>query len=455
MNHELMIHAPGKNLAVLRVDPDWNSQASIKHAVRKPTRNGLLLIFVFTAALTAWGSLIPLAGGAMAPGIVTPNQGQKTVQHLEGGIIAELHVRDGDVVKAGQSLLTLQDVHAQATQEALEQQKWSLLAKQARLTAEGEGADKITWPEELSSSNPQIRTILTAQENVFNTRRNELTTKKGMLSRRIAQLSDQIKGIDTQVESANSQLALIAEELQGKKKLMDVGLLPKPEYLRLRRAAVEIEGRRGEYLSEISRAQQEIGETKLKILAADAERATQIAGDSDQVRLSLTDVTEKLRSNDDILKRSIITAPISGTVINLKFKTIGGVIEKGESILQIVPSHDSLVIDARVTPIDVKAVRKGLTAEIRFPAYSSRTTPRIPGTVESVSADRILDQYTHQPYYLARVSVSRDLLKRAAPDIKLVPGMPADVLIITEHHTMFRYLLKPFMDIFRNSFHEM
>ncbi len=258
-----------------------------------------------------------------------------------------------------------------------------------------------------------------------------------------------------QVESATRQLELISEELQSKKKLMDLGLLPKPDYLRLKRMAVDIEGRRGEYLSEISRARQQIGETQMQMLSADAERATQIADDSDKVRLDLTNVSEKLRGNADILKRTVITAPISGTVIDLKFKTIGGVVKGGEPILQIVPSNDTLVIDARVTPLDVKSVRAGLNADIRFPAYSSRTTPRIPGEVQSVSANRILDEYTHQPYYLARVSVSRDLLRRLAPDVKLIPGMPADVLIVTDHQTMFHYLFKPFLDVFRNSFHEM
>jgi HlyD family secretion protein/epimerase transport system membrane fusion protein len=454
MDHTLVVQPSRNSLIVLPKNPGWEQQASLKRVTRGPARYGLLIIIVFVSALTVWGAWVPLAGGAMAPGIVTPDQGQKTIQHLEGGIIAELKAHDGDVVKQGQPLVVLEDVQARATHDALQQQKWSLLAKQARLNAESEGKSQIEWPAELKRSTPQIDAILAAQQKVFDTRKEELTTKKGVLTRRIAQLTDQIGGINLQVESSSNQLALIAEELEGKKKLLSIGLLPKPEYLRLKRNAVEIEGRRGEYLAEISRAQQQIGETKMQILAAEAERATQIANDSDQTRLQLGEVIEKLRGNDDVLKRSVVTAPISGTVISSKFKTIGGVIGKGESIMQIVPANDSLVIDARVTPLDVKSVRKGLSAEIRFPAYSSRTTPRIPGDVQSVSADRILDQYSHEPYYLARVAVSRDLLKQIAPDVKLVPGMPAEVLIITEHHTMFHYLFKPFLDIFRNSFHE-
>jgi HlyD family secretion protein len=452
--HELILQPTTGTPAVLRVEPDWRPQISLKRSIRGPARGGLLLVVTFVIVLTVWGFGVPLAGGAMAPGLINPNQGKKTVQHLEDGIIAELRVHDGDVVKKGQPLLVLEDVQARAAHDALQQQQWSLLAKQARLTAEGEGLSQIVWPPELQSPDPKIHAVIDAQQKVFETRRKELATKKGVLRQRIAQLSDQIKGIDMQVQSASTQLGLIDEELKGKKQLMLKGLLPKPEYLLLKRTKAEIEGRRGEYLAAIARSNQQIGETQIQIEAADAERATQIANDSDEVRQNLGNITEKLRSNEDILRRTVITAPISGTVINFKFKTVGGVVERGQPILQIVPTHDSLVIEARVTPLDVKAVHKGLRAEIRFPAYSSRSTPRVPGLVESVSPDRLLDEYTHQPYYLARVDVNRDVLKRIAPNVKLIPGMPADVLIITGHHTMFHYLFQPFLDVFRNSFHE-
>jgi HlyD family secretion protein/epimerase transport system membrane fusion protein len=149
-----------------------------------------------------------------------------------------------------------------------------------------------------------------------------------------------------------------------------------------------------------------------------------------------------------------VTAPISGTVVNSSFKTIGGVVERGKPILEIVPSSDDLVIEARVTPMDVKAVHVGLTAQIHFTAYSSRSTPRVPGTVQTVSADRLLDANTHQPYYLVKVNVDREAMRRLAPNVKLIAGMPADVLIVTEHRSMFDYLFQPFLEAFRQSFHE-
>jgi len=406
------------------------------------------------ATFVVWGILTPLAGGALAPGVLAPVQGKKVVQHLEDGIIAELRVHDGDIVEVGQSLVVLENVQARANHDALQQQRWSLLAKQARLQAESEGRSEIEWPFELQPTDPNIVTIINAQRMVFDTRETDLITRKNILHQRIDQLSEQIKGIEAQVDSASGQLDLIAEELQGKEILLRQGLMPKPEYLRLKRTKVEIEGRRGEYLAQIAKARQEISEAQLQIVKADAERATQVASESDSVRADLTSTVEKMRSSEDVLKRTVVTAPISGTVVNLNFKTIGGVVEKGRPILEIVPSNDALVIEARTTPLDVKAVHNGLNAQIHFTAYSSRSTPRVPGTVQSVSADRLLDSNTNQPYYLVKVTVDREAMGRLAPNVKLIPGMPADVLIITEHRTMFDYLFQPFLETFRRSFHE-
>ena len=454
VGHEIILKSPGGSIEVLTPHSGRHRQHSLKRNIRGPNRIGLSIVVAFMATFVVWGILTPLAGGALAPGVLAPVQGKKVVQHLEDGIIAELRVHDGDIVEVGQSLVVLENVQARANHDALQQQRWSLLAKQARLQAESEGRSEIEWPFELQPTDPNIVTIINAQRMVFDTRETDLITRKNILHQRIDQLSEQIKGIEAQVDSASGQLELIAEELQGKEILLRQGLMPKPEYLRLKRTKVEIEGRRGEYLAQIAKARQEISEAQLQIVKADAERATQVASESDSVRADLTSTVEKMRSSEDVLKRTVVSAPISGTVVNLNFKTIGGVVEKGRPILEIVPSNDALVIEARTTPLDVKAVHNGLNAQIHFTAYSSRSTPRIPGTVQSVSADRLLDSNTNQPYYLVKVTVDREAMGRLAPNVKLIPGMPADVLIITEHRTMFDYLFQPFLETFRRSFHE-
>ncbi|HET7910720.1 MAG TPA: HlyD family type I secretion periplasmic adaptor subunit [Pseudolabrys sp.] len=434
--------------------PGWRRPSPLKTSIEGPGRVGLVIILVFAVVCGVWGVVIPLAGGAMAPGALASDQGKKVIQHLEDGIIAELRVHDGDVVESGQPLVVLENVQTRATYDALQQQMWSLLAKHARLQAESEHRNIIEWPAELHASNAKIAAILNAQRLVFETRAAELATKKNILRQRIDQLNDQIRGLEAQLESAAGQGELITEELQGKEVLLKQGLMPKPEYLRLKRNKVEIDGRHGEYLAQIAKAKQQIGETQMQILNADAERATQIATESDSVRIDLSNTMEKLRSSEDVLKRTVVTAPIGGTVVNSNFKTIGGVVEKGRPILEIVPLGDALIIEARVTPHDVKAVHNGLNAQIHFTAYSSRSTPRIPGIVQSVSADRLFDDKTHQPYYLVKVNVDREAMHRLAPNVKLIPGMPADVLIITEHRTMFDYLFQPFLEVFRRSFHE-
>ena len=454
VGNEIILKSPGGSIEVLTPHSGRHRQHSLKRNIRGPNRIGLSIVVAFMATFVVWGILTPLAGGALAPGVLAPVQGKKVVQHLEDGIIAELRVHDGDIVEVGQSLVVLENVQARANHDALQQQRWSLLAKQARLQAESEGRSEIEWPFELQPTDPNIVTIINAQRMVFDTRETDLITRKNILHQRIDQLSEQIKGIEAQVDSASGQLELIAEELQGKEILLRQGLMPKPEYLRLKRTKVEIEGRRGEYLAQIAKARQEISEAQLQIVKADAERATQVASESDSVRADLTSTVEKLRSSEDVLKRTVVSAPISGTVVNLNFKTIGGVVEKGRPILEIVPSNDALVIEARTTPLDVKAVHNGLNAQIHFTAYSSRSTPRVPGTVQSVSADRLLDSNTNQPYYLVKVTVDREAMGRLAPNVKLIPGMPADVLIITEHRTMFDYLFQPFLETFRRSFHE-
>jgi len=454
VGNEIILKSPGGSIEVLTPHSGRHRQHSLKRNIRGPNRIGLSIVVAFMATFVVWGILTPLAGGALAPGVLAPVQGKKVVQHLEDGIIAELRVHDGDIVEVGQSLVVLENVQARANHDALQQQRWSLLAKQARLQAESEGRSEIEWPFELQPTDPNIVTIINAQRMVFDTRETDLITRKNILHQRIDQLSEQIKGIEAQGDSASGQLELIAEELQGKEILLRQGLMPKPEYLRLKRTKVEIEGRRGEYLAQIAKARQEISEAQLQIVKADAERATQVASESDSVRADLTSTVEKMRSSEDVLKRTVVSAPISGTVVNLNFKTIGGVVEKGRPILEIVPSNDALVIEARTTPLDVKAVHNGLNAQIHFTAYSSRSTPRIPGTVQSVSADRLLDSNTNQPYYLVKVTVDREAMGRLAPNVKLIPGMPADVLIITEHRTMFDYLFQPFLETFRRSFHE-
>src|SRR5262245_56993068 len=425
-----------------------------KPDIREPARYGNILILLFVAVFIGWGCFVPLDGGAVAPGVINPDSGKKTIQHLEGGIIAELPVREGQVVKMGQPLVMLESTQARASHEALVQQRLALLARKARLDAEKAGDSRIRFPEELRSSDPQIRTILEAQQEVFDTRRSTHASRRDIVTQRIEQLVQQIRGYQAQVESTSRQIDFVAEELRAKEFLVTRGLVPKPEALRLKRTDAEISGKRGEDVAEIARAQQQIGEARLQILGIDAERADQIAADQDKVRGELTEVNEKLQASADVVRRTVVTAPVNGTVVDIRFKTIGGVVQRGEAIMSIVPAGDELIIEAHLTPTDVKAVHGGLQAKVRLTAYSSRNVPNIPGIVRTVSADRLTDETPRQPYYLARVAVDRQEVKRLAPTVELIAGMPAEVLVVTERRTMMDYLARPFRDALWRSFRE-
>jgi HlyD family secretion protein/epimerase transport system membrane fusion protein len=425
-----------------------------KPSIGVPARWGSALILLFVVVFGGWGYFVPLDGGAVAPGVINPDSGKKTIQHLEGGIIAELPVREGEAVRADQPLVVLESTQARAAHEALVQQRLSLLARKARLDAEKDGQQRIELPPELRAADPLTRSIVEAQQEVFDTRRTTHASRRDILAQRIEQLLQQIKGFEAQVESASKQLGFVTEELTAKEYLVGRGLSPKPEALRLKRTDAEISGKRGEYVAEIARARQQIGEAKMQVLGVDAERADQIAGDAEKVRADLTEVNEKLQASADIVRRTVVVAPVNGTVVDVKFKTIGGVVQRGEPIMSIVPAGDELIIEARLTPLDVKAVHGGLEAQIHLSAYSSRSVPKIPGTVRTVSADRLMDDATHQPYYLARVAVDRQTLHRLAPSVDLIPGMPVEVLVVTERRTMMEYLAKPFREALWRSFRE-
>jgi HlyD family secretion protein len=424
---------------------DIGHHAALKAAVRGPAKLGAYVIGIFVIGFGGFAGTVPLAGGAVAPGIISPDGSRRTIQHLEGGIIRALNVRDGDIVEKGQPLLVLESVQAKANHNLLLKQQRTLRVTKARLDAERTGKDEVEFPPDLATAGPDITMMMAAQQELFLVRRTSHESKNRILRQRAGQLREQIKGFEAQVTSAKSQIDFLEEEIAGKRELAKKGYLAKPELLRMLRMQAELTGRLGQYEAAISEAQQQIGEAELQLLANDAARADQIATQLDPIRAELNGLDEKLLSSGDVLTRTVIPAPLAGTVVNLKFKTVSGVIQPGAPILDIVPLDEKLIIEARISPTDVDVVQQGLQAQIQLTAFSSRAAPRIMGTVRSISADRMVDE-SSKAYYLARVEVDRDELHRVGANVELVPGMPVDVLIVTGERTMANYLLRPFLD---------
>ncbi len=433
---------------------EWVDTVRLATSIADPVKWGYSVIAGFVFVFVLWGAVVPIAGGALAPGVVNPEGNRKVVQHLEGGIIHALLVKDGDVVAAGQPLVELADIQAKSGFDMLKGQRRGLIARQARLDAEKHNRNRITFPAELATKDRETQELVQSQIHLFDTRRARYVTRQNVLRQRIVQLEEQIKGYNAQLASVQSQRSMIREEVEAKDTLLQKGYVSKPEALRLRRMEADMGGRQGELVASVARTHQQIGEARIELLSLEAERADQIAAEQDKISQELGQVVERLQASQDVLERTVITAPVGGTVVNLKFKNVKAVVQRGEPILEIVPSNDKLLIEARVSPADIDIVHGGLAAQVHFSAYASRQMPRIFGTVISVSADRLMESGTQKSYYLAKVEIDRDELKSRAPWIQLIPGMPADVLIVTEARSMLGYLLKPFRDAMRRSFRE-
>lgn len=431
------------------------TQLTLRETARGPARAGFAVMISCVAGFFLWSATAPLASGAVASGVISPVGSRRVVQHLEGGIVQEIRVRDGDEVEAGEPLLILQDTQAAAAYDLLLEQARTLLAMQARLEAEQHGREAIVFLHKLlDPSDVRVQAIIDGQKALFARRREAFVAQKRILADRKRQYEEQIGAFEVQIESADMQLAIIEEELTGKEILLAKALTTKPELLRLERAKAALMGDRGRYLGSIAEIRQRISEIETQAISLEATRAEEIATEMEQARAEYATVAERLHASEDVLSRTVIPAPVSGRIVNLRFKSRGGVVMGGEPILEIVPTEERLLIDARVAPSDIDVIAPGLKATVHLTAYSSRSLPRIEGTVRSVSADRLTDPNTGQAYFLARVEVSREELATLDEGISLMPGMPAEVLIVTGERTALAYLLEPFRAAFRRGLRE-
>jgi HlyD family type I secretion membrane fusion protein len=416
---------------------------------------GVILTLVGFGGLNTWAALAPLASAAVAPGIVTADTNRKTVQHLDGGVVAEIAARDGDRVEARQVLMRLDDLETRSVVALLEGQRRAYAAQEARLLAERDNMDKLVFPTDLADlrSDPDMAEILSGQERIFQSRRASLNGRTDVTHQRIAQYQAQIKAFESQFNAGSLQLALIREELVDVAELTAKGLERKPRLLALKRQAANLEGSQGEYLGNVAQAREAIAEAEMEILSVAADHQSEVATELREVQTQLAEVTEKLAAAQIRHGRRDVVAPEAGTVLNLRYFAPGAVVPPGGPILDLVPRDDSLVVEARVRPSDIDVVHAGLSAKIIFSAFKSRTTPQIDGKVTRVTADALKDERTGEFYYLARVSADQAELQKLK-DIQLQAGMPAETLIITGERTMLQYLTQPIRDSFRTAFRE-
>ncbi|ODT06581.1 MAG: secretion protein HlyD [Mesorhizobium sp. SCN 65-20] len=436
-------------------DLEWYSE--VPRSIGKQTKIGLLLIAVTFGGFGTWAFTAPLAAAIIAPGSFVASGQNKIVQHLEGGIIKELLVGEGDHVTYDQPLVRLDETAAQANERQLFLRQVRLDAIAARLNAEVGRSDRIAFPRSVTdnANDPDIKPIVDNQQLTFDAARGKLQSEIGLLKQNIAAYEYRADGYREQLDAVRRQLALLKEEYLGKKTLMDKGLLRATEVKAIQRAMADAEGQIGRLMAEVAeigaeivKLQQQITQTEDTYKQAALEQLQGLEGDLDTIR-------EQLREAKSVLNRVTINAPVAGTIVRMYYHTPGGVIESGKPILEILPSDVPLVIEAQVSRTDIDSVQVGQNATIRLTALNRRTTPVLDGKVMYVSADAIADTSGPAPreIYLARISLPATEISRVH-NFTPTPGMPAEVLVQTEERTFFSYLTKPIVDSMSRAFME-
>lgn len=424
----------------------------VETGIDNPKRIGLLIFFLVFGVFGVWAAVAPLDGAAHAPGTVIVRSNKQLVQHLEGGIVSEIRARNGDIVKAGDPLLILDNTQSLAQLEMANAQYVALRALEARLIAERDHADEVVYPPELSTIENNARSEIASQNQLFRTRRDSLAGGIEVLEQRIGQLQSQLGGLRALQQSKQDLADSYAEELRDVQSLLLEGFSDKNRLRELERQAALLRGEAADLTATISSTEIQIGETRLQILQQEREFQNEVAAELAETQTRLKDATERVTALSDIVKRTIITAPVDGIVNGMQVHTIGGVAPPGTPIAEVVPQSDELVIEARVAPIDIDRVALGQDATIRFSSFSS-SVPNIFGKVVNVSADAFTDPNTGMSYYTARVEVTPEGLADLGT-LTLVPGMPAEIFIATGSRTFLQYVMKPFSNALARSFIE-
>jgi HlyD family type I secretion membrane fusion protein len=422
---------------------------------KKPLLAGTAVIALTFVGFGGWAATAPLASASIATGTVGVSSRRQTIQHLEGGIIADLKVRDGDFVRTGDLLLRLDDVKARAGYELTRGQYLAALGERARLETERDRVAEIAWPRELLDiqAEPDIQAIMRGQANVFASRREFVIGQERIIRERQLQLHKEIEALDAQQRAEARKFDLITEELAGVEDLFKRGLEKKPRLLALQRASAEIEGNRGDLLARMARAKQAISELEAQFSDTKNKLMTEVVTLLRDVEGKIADLSQRLRATKDLLNRVEIRAPRDGYVVNMAYHTVGGVIEAGRPILDLVPTDDKLLIDTRLDPKDTDVLKIGLSAEVTLTPYNRRAVPPVPGTLVMLSADSLMDPKTGASYFAGRVEVDRKELEHL-PEVRLVPGMPVQVMIRTGERTALEYLVDPFKQSIHRAFRE-
>ena len=427
-----------------------------------PTRVRQLVMWMLVCGfglfggLVGWASKAELTSAVVAPGSFSVAGDRLSVQHLEGGILREINVSEGDLVAEGDVIAVLDGRRMRASRAIVISQLTSYLAQEARLKAELAGAQEIAITPELDrliADSPELISLFEVQRDVFDSNRALYEGQTSILRERISQLRQQLNGRAARISAVEHQLTLVAEEIQDLHTLLQKGLVPKTRLSDRQMQQTGLMGTLGALESDRENIQIRIAEMEERILQVHRDTVNRISGETQMVQERILDLRQRLDAADDVIERQIIRAPRAGRVVELAINTLGQVINPGQNILELVPSGSDLILETRVSPTDIDEVVPGGSARVQLSAYSFRSTPPVSGTVTMVGADSIADETSGAPYYRVHIRIAPEELA-ALPNVKTLPGMPAQAMIETGRQTLADYLLSPVLRSMSNALRE-
>lgn len=406
---------------------------------------GFLQVMFFVGVLAAWSYLAPIEGAVVSPGIVSVLSHRKQIQHLEGGIVEFIHVKDGDSVAAGKILVKLRDIKPEAQLNQLEAQYYETLAIIARIIAERDKLSKIDFPEELIAlqNSPSVKTVMNGQSHILTSKRSLIRDKLALVDKQIKQTEEEIRGLRDRIKEKAQQKKLILQELETIEEATRLNLIPKLESLKLQQRVTEINDDLITYRTSTGQLEHDILKFRLQKSESESERIADITEQLREKQAQRFDLFQRIIAARDVLQRTQILSPIDGIVVNLQIHSTDGVIQAGQALMEIVPAGDELIVETRIDPEDIDEVWIGMPADVRLTSHSRRRQVPIEAKVSSISADRISNPETGQDYYSARIMLSADALVRN--QIDLVAGMGAEVYMKTAPRSPLDYLLEPIM----------
>ncbi len=425
-------------------------------SARRPLWIGWITMLVLVGGFGAWSITTTIAGAVVTSGQIEVDQQRQIVQHPDGGVVAAIEVKDGQVVAAGDILLRLDGSVLRSELAIVEGQLFEMLAQRARLEAERDDATGLGFAGELhdlAATRPDVAALLQGQQNLFAARMDNMAKQAEQLGKRINQIESQVTGIDAQLTALGTQQGLIIRELADQQSLLDKGLAQASRVLALEREAANLEGQLGELTSTRAQAEGRKTEVELEILRLGTARREDANTQLREIGGRVLELAERRGALTERIMRLDIRAPVSGIVLGMQVTTPRAVLRPADPVLYLIPQDRPLVIVAQVSPIHVDEVRVGQDVKLLFPAFSSRTTPELQGKVAIVSADALTDQATQQPFYRAEIVLNPGEREKLG-SVTLLPGMPVEAFIQTDLRTPMAYLVKPFTDYFVRAFRE-